>query len=67
MCKWIRETEKISQYKLADLLETTQTNVSFIERGFIPPERLQKKIIILFELTYERKCKKNVSCDNGNI
>ena len=37
MCKKIRQTLGISQKKLAERLGTTQTEISFIERGFIPP------------------------------
>lgn len=35
-CKYIRKKRKISQYNMAKLLGTNQTEVSFIERGFVP-------------------------------
>lgn len=36
MCKIIRRERQITQYALANLIGTNQTEVSFIERGFIP-------------------------------
>lgn len=36
MCKVIRKERYITQYALAELIGTNQTEVSFIERGFIP-------------------------------
>lgn len=36
MCKVIRKERHITQYALADLIKTNQTEISFIERGFIP-------------------------------
>lgn len=36
ICVRIRHRMKISQYKFAELVNTNQTEISFIERGFIP-------------------------------
>lgn len=38
MCKAIRKERQITQYVLADLIGTNQTEISFIERGFIPSQ-----------------------------
>lgn len=35
-CKEIRQRLNISQRQLASMIGTNQTDVSFIERGFIP-------------------------------
>lgn len=45
MCKTIRRKAGFSQKKLAGLIGTTQTEISFIERGFIPPHEERVKII----------------------
>ena len=37
MAKTIRQETGISQKQLAEMIGTNQTEVSFIERGFIPP------------------------------
>ena len=37
-CKEIRERRKLAQWQLAKLIGTTQTEISFIEKGFIPPD-----------------------------
>ena len=37
MAKTIRQETGISQKQLAEKIGTNQTEVSFIERGFIPP------------------------------
>ena len=37
--KNIRASLKISQKKLADMIGTNQTKISFIEAGFIPPQK----------------------------
>ena len=44
MCKSIRRVMKISQSKFAGLIGSNQTEVSFIERGFIPNDvtKIQK-------------------------
>ena len=38
MCKEVRKRLRISQEKLAALVGTNQTEISFIERGFIPSD-----------------------------
>lgn len=38
-CKEIRGERKLAQWQLAKLIGTTQTEMSFIEKGFIPPDR----------------------------
>lgn len=45
MCKIIRRARGLSQKKLAEQLGTTQTEISFIERGFIPPREERVKAI----------------------
>lgn len=42
MCKIARQRMALSQEKFAKLIGTNQTEVAFIERGFIPPS--QEKI-----------------------
>lgn len=42
MAKAIRQETGMSQKQLAEMIGTNQTEVSFIERGFIPP-RLKSK------------------------
>lgn len=37
-CKAIRNKLNLSQKQLAILIGSTQTEISFIERGFIPPQ-----------------------------
>ena len=37
MAKSIRQETGMSQKKLAEMIGSNQTEVSFIERGFIPP------------------------------
>ena len=50
MCKEIRRVMKCTQKKLGELIGTNQTEISFIERGFVPENYLKiKKIIQLFE------------------
>lgn len=54
MCKEARKAMKLSQKKFAELVGTNQTEISFIERGFIP---LQKEKIDRIEYLYiERRC-----------
>lgn len=48
MCKTVREDYKLSQSRLAELIGSTQTEISFIEKGFIP--RDERKIDRLCEL-----------------
>lgn len=45
MCKTIRKTLKFSQQKLAEIIDTTQTEISFIEHGFIPPNTKKVEVI----------------------
>lgn len=50
MCKEIRRVLRISQKKLAEMIGSNQTEVSFIERGFIPEKTKKIEAIhILFE------------------
>ena len=46
MVKTIRQETGISQKQLAEMIGSNQTEVSFIERGFIPPAP-EKQIAIL--------------------
>lgn len=55
MCKAIRKELGISQYKIADLIGTNQTTVSFIERGFIPNPKVVVAIRKLAEKTVLRR------------
>lgn len=48
MCKTIREENGISQREMAKILNTNSTEISFIERGFIPKEETIKKIIKIY-------------------
>jgi DNA-binding XRE family transcriptional regulator len=52
VCKQIREMLKITQYELAKMIGTNQTEISFIERGFIPKAncKLEKIMQIANEL-----------------
>lgn len=50
--KQTREAMKLSQSKFAQLIHTNQTEISFIERGFIPND--QEKISKIYELYEER-------------
>lgn len=38
VCKNVRENLHLSQKRLAELIGTNQTEISFIERGFIPTD-----------------------------
>lgn len=38
ICQRTRWRMKINQYKMAELVYTNQTEISFIERGFIPKD-----------------------------
>ena len=51
MCKAVRKATHLSQIKMAELIETNQTEISFIEQGFIPEDK--DKIDRIKEL-YER-------------
>lgn len=46
MCKCARQALKLSQKKFAEMIGTTQTEISFIENGFIPPNK-NKAIAIM--------------------
>ena len=48
ICIEIRKALKISQTKMAKLIDSTQTEISFIEKGFIPPSK--NKIQKIYEL-----------------
>ena len=50
--KQTREAMKLSQSKFAQLIHTNQTEISFIERGFISND--QEKISKIYELYEER-------------
>lgn len=50
--KQTREAMKLSQSKFALLIHSNQTEISFIERGFIPND--QEKISKILELYKER-------------
>ena len=50
--KQTREAMKLSQSKFALLIQTNQTEISFIERGFVPND--QEKISKIYELYEER-------------
>ena len=60
MAKAIRQETGISQKQLAEMIGTNQTEVSFIERGFIPlnPEK-QNAILKIFNLVIKGE-KENV-------
>lgn len=50
-CKRVRIKIGVSQKKLAELIGTNQTEISFIERGFIPKDTAKiEKIAALAEL-----------------
>ena len=46
MAKTIRQETGISQKQLAEKIGTNQTEVSFIERGFIPPAPEKQNAIL---------------------
>jgi transcriptional regulator with XRE-family HTH domain len=48
MCKIARAEMRLTQRKFAEIIGTNQTEVSFIERGFIPHD--QEKIKAIQEL-----------------
>ena len=59
MAKTIRQETGISQKQLAEKIGTNQTEVSFIERGFIPsaPEKQIAILKIFNEVINEEKIK----------
>lgn len=45
-CKYVREQTGLSQRKFAEIfLKTNQTEISFIERGFIPEDKAKVELI----------------------
>lgn len=55
-CKFIRKELEMSQRQIAVLIQSNQTEVSFIERGFIPEDKNKIKMIDLIYqicLTYK--------------
>lgn len=55
-CKFIRKELELTQRQFAVLIQTNQTEVSFIERGFIPENKIKIKMIDLIYqicLTYK--------------
>ena len=44
---------KLTQKKFAELIGSNQTEISFIERGFVPSDR--EKIRAIYELAKENK------------
>ena len=52
MCKTARQRLKLTQRAFAKLIGTNQTEVSFIERGFIPPN---KEKIATIEMLYKEQ------------
>lgn len=53
MCKTARQNLRLSQYKFVDLVGTNQTEISFIERGFVPEN--EEKIQNIQKLYEETK------------
>ena len=49
MSKEIRKALNVTQKRLAALLDTNQTEISFIERGFIPSEERIKQLRCYYE------------------
>ena len=55
-CKAIREFYGITQYKLAEWIDTNQTEISFMERGFIPEDYSKiESIETLYKQTLHKK------------
>lgn len=49
MTKNVRKVLGLNQYELAKLIGTNQTKISFIENGFIPPQKeIIEEIISLY-------------------
>lgn len=54
MCKRARKNMKLSQMELAKVVKSNQTEISFIERGFIPEDcRKIEKIKTIYEWSME--------------
>jgi DNA-binding XRE family transcriptional regulator len=45
MCRELRSVWKMSQYRFAEIVGTTQTEISFIENGFVPRDPNKVKTI----------------------
>ena len=60
-CKFVRNNRGITQRQMACLIGTNQTEVSFIERGFIPEDK--SKIYAIENLYEEEKCKKKIKME----
>lgn len=54
MCKEARDAIGLSQAKFAKIIGTNQTEISFIERGFIPED---KRKINAIKALYDLHCK----------
>lgn len=55
ICKEVRKALSISQKKFGEIVGCSQTEISFIEGGFVPPnEEKVKNIIRFYESIGER-------------
>ncbi len=52
-CKKVRQIYNLSQKELAELVGSNQTEISFIERGFIPITGVKNQIEELYQRNYE--------------
>lgn len=52
-CKKIRQVCCLTQRELAELVGSNQTEISFIERGFIPITGVKNQIEELYQRNYE--------------
>lgn len=56
MCKQAREAMRLSQRAFAKIIGTNQTDISFIEMGFIPEDKRKINAIkTLYDLHCERQ------------
>ena len=56
MCREVRRIKRLTQRKLAELIGSNQTEISFIERGFIPTDTTKiDRIKELYNLTPPEK------------
>ena len=54
MCKKARNYMKMSQAEFAKVIKSNQTEVSFIERGFIPEDKRKiEKIEVIYKWSLE--------------
>lgn len=53
LCMLVREKLRLSQETIARMIESTQTEISFIERGFVPRKR--HKVEALVRIALEHK------------